>query len=239
MGLFLQKTNITRDFLEDFKEGRVFWPKELFIHNNINLPAVFGDKNDNKEFEMLNENVETTEQLGWIKFVTTATGVTDTAATTETKDSDGSTNIASESDTWQHKSDEDRLEQNKEQLMCCLNDMIYDALTHVSGTIDYLTSLDSNNNAKIFQFCAIPQIMAIATIEKCFNNEDVFKTEVKIAKLATVQIIAKCSNMNDVKYWYNYYLDQIYTRIVEKQENTHRNQDFIDLIEKTKAKFNE
>lgn len=29
LGLFLQKTNIIRDFLEDLREGRVFWPKEV------------------------------------------------------------------------------------------------------------------------------------------------------------------------------------------------------------------
>lgn len=30
MGLFLQKTNIIRDYLEDVQEGRYFWPKEVF-----------------------------------------------------------------------------------------------------------------------------------------------------------------------------------------------------------------
>lgn len=29
MGLFLQKTNIIRDYLEDVQEGRHFWPKEV------------------------------------------------------------------------------------------------------------------------------------------------------------------------------------------------------------------
>ncbi len=29
MGLFLQKTNIIRDYLEDTQEGRVFWPQEV------------------------------------------------------------------------------------------------------------------------------------------------------------------------------------------------------------------
>lgn len=29
MGLFLQKTNIIRDYLEDTQEGRAFWPKEV------------------------------------------------------------------------------------------------------------------------------------------------------------------------------------------------------------------
>lgn len=29
MGLFLQKTNIIRDYLEDQQEGRKFWPQEV------------------------------------------------------------------------------------------------------------------------------------------------------------------------------------------------------------------
>jgi farnesyl-diphosphate farnesyltransferase len=29
MGLFLQKTNIIRDYLEDFVDGRAFWPQEV------------------------------------------------------------------------------------------------------------------------------------------------------------------------------------------------------------------
>ena len=31
MGLFLQKTNIIRDYLEDVLQGRLFWPKEVRI----------------------------------------------------------------------------------------------------------------------------------------------------------------------------------------------------------------
>ena len=30
MGLFLQKTNIIRDYLEDFVDGRAFWPREVW-----------------------------------------------------------------------------------------------------------------------------------------------------------------------------------------------------------------
>lgn len=31
MGLFLQKTNIIRDYLEDMQEGRAFWPQEVTL----------------------------------------------------------------------------------------------------------------------------------------------------------------------------------------------------------------
>lgn len=37
MGLFLQKTNIIRDYLADIKEGRKFWPKEVNYNCNDDL----------------------------------------------------------------------------------------------------------------------------------------------------------------------------------------------------------
>ena len=32
MGLFLQKTNIIRDYLEDILQGREFWPREVHVY---------------------------------------------------------------------------------------------------------------------------------------------------------------------------------------------------------------
>ncbi len=39
MGLFLQKTNIIRDYLEDQQEGRAFWPQEVQTFNPALFPA--------------------------------------------------------------------------------------------------------------------------------------------------------------------------------------------------------
>ncbi len=36
MGLFLQKTNIIRDYLEDINDKRIFWPREIW--------AIYADK---------------------------------------------------------------------------------------------------------------------------------------------------------------------------------------------------
>ena len=38
MGLFLQKTNIIRDYLEDVHQGRHFWPKEVAISLYVHVP---------------------------------------------------------------------------------------------------------------------------------------------------------------------------------------------------------
>ena len=39
MGLFLQKTNIIRDYLEDVQDRRHFWPKEVFIYTQCTIPV--------------------------------------------------------------------------------------------------------------------------------------------------------------------------------------------------------
>ena len=38
MGLFLQKTNIIRDYLEDTLEGRAFWPQEVEPSLRVGVP---------------------------------------------------------------------------------------------------------------------------------------------------------------------------------------------------------
>ena len=40
MGLFLQKTNIVRDYLEDIVQGRKFWPKEVCVSVSVCLSVL-------------------------------------------------------------------------------------------------------------------------------------------------------------------------------------------------------
>ena len=109
MGIFLQKTNITRDYLEDVEEGRPWWPKEI-----------------------------------WSKYASSAEGL---------------------------RSSGNRLE--------CLNEMVASALQHAPACINYMKLI---NDPTVFHFCAVPQLMAIATLDKLYNNPDVFNKEVKIRK---------------------------------------------------------
>ena len=39
MGLFLQKTNIIRDYLEDYVDGRAFWPQEVTNCGRPGIPS--------------------------------------------------------------------------------------------------------------------------------------------------------------------------------------------------------
>uniref|UniRef100_A0A7S3D7J1 Squalene synthase n=1 Tax=Palpitomonas bilix TaxID=652834 RepID=A0A7S3D7J1_9EUKA len=125
MGLFLQKTNITRDYLEDIIEGRIFWPKEV-----------------------------------WSKYA--------------------------------EKLEDFRAPANKDKALACLNELITDALGHGLDCVDYMVTLQDKNN---FMFCAVPQVMAIATLAECYNNYGVFTGVVKIRKGLAAKLITDCTNM--------------------------------------------
>ena len=129
MGLFLQKTNIIRDYLEDYVDGRAFWPQSIW-----------------KKYSKSGD-------LGY---------------------------FANQSD-----------EEAKVQALYCLNDLVTDALHLVPDCLKYLSKLHCS---EVFRFCAIPQVMAIATLEKCFNNGDVFTGVVKIRKGMSCKLI---NNTND------------------------------------------
>lgn len=64
--------------------------------------------------------------------------------------------------------------------------MVCDVLRHIPAVIDYLASL---RNPSVFRFCAIPQVMAIATLNEVYNNANVFQVKVKISKSDACRIM--------------------------------------------------
>ena len=133
MGLFLQKTNIIRDYLEDYVDGRAFWPRSVW------------------------EKFSVTSDLGYF-----ANPVDDKA---------------------------------KVAGLNCLNELITDALELVPDCLAYLSELRC---AEVFRFCAIPQVMAIATLDKCYHNADVFTGVVKIRKGMSCLLINDTTDMYGV-----------------------------------------
>jgi farnesyl-diphosphate farnesyltransferase len=105
MGLFLQKTNILRDYLEDYVDGRTFWPQEV-----------------------------------WRKYTKSA-------------------------DLGELAKPE-----NESNAVACLNDLITNALQCVPESLEYLDLLQTK---EVFRFCAIPQVMAIATLSELYSNKQV------------------------------------------------------------------
>ncbi len=94
--------------------------------------------------------------------------------------------------------------------MYVLSSMLLDAMSHATHALDYLALLKEQS---VFNFCAIPQVMAIATIELMFNNPDVFKKNVKIRKGVAVGLILKAVNPRDVAYTFLSYSRKIHKRL--------------------------
>lgn len=149
MGLFLQKTNIIRDYAEDIEAGRSFWPKEIW--------SIYGNK------------------------------LTDFQSSTNTK-----------------------------QGVFCINHLVLNALEHVTDVLTYLSSIQEQSS---FQFCAIPQVMAIATLALVFNNENVLHTNVKIRKGTTCDLILKSRSYKGCVDIFEYYLRDIRKRLGVEDPN--------------------
>jgi farnesyl-diphosphate farnesyltransferase len=139
MGLFLQKTNIIRDYHEDLFADRTFWPKEIW-----------------------SQYAEKLEDFA--------------------KYPDSTQSIA------------------------CLNHMVTDAMQHIPDCLDYLSHI---KDEQVFRFTAIPQIMAIATLQKLYNNAEVLKGVVKVRKGLAARLMIYPFTMDDVFIKFNKNLDKI------------------------------
>jgi hypothetical protein len=63
--------------------------------------------------------------------------------------------------------------------VCCLNHLVSNAMTHATESLEYMARL---RDPQVFRFCAIPQVMAIATLSACYDNPKVFQAVVKIPR---------------------------------------------------------
>jgi farnesyl-diphosphate farnesyltransferase len=79
--------------------------------------------------------------------------------------------------------------------LACLNHLIADALTLAPSCLTYMSRLQTPD---VFKFCAIPQIMAIATLAKLSNNLQVFSGVVKIRKGMALKLLLHGSSMEGV-----------------------------------------
>ena len=79
---------------------------------------------------------------------------------------------------------------NEKQAQWVQSALILDALRHATDSLDYLKLL---KNQSVFNFCAIPQTMAIATLELCFKNPAMFQRNIKIRKAEAASVSAPFS----------------------------------------------
>lgn len=104
--------------------------------------------------------------------------------------------------------------ENKQKALDASSEMILTALTRADDCLYYLAGLREQS---VFNFCAIPQSMAIATLEKCFQNYDLFLKNVKISKGDACQLMIESSqNLQLVCEIF-----RKYSRKIHKKNNPH------------------
>jgi len=170
MGLFLQKTNIIRDYLEDYVDSRAFWPQEAW-----------------RKF------ARTTELGEFARPTSIGAGRYPTAFDAK-GDPLGAAIVGKGART---------------SGIACLNFLVADALELVPDALNYLGLLRTD---EVFRFCAIPQVMAIATLEACFDNPQVFTGVVKIRKGLAARLIVDSASINGVHSWFYTFAQQIARR---------------------------
>ncbi len=168
MGLFLQKTNIIRDYNEDLMADRTFWPREV-----------------------------------WSKYSSTLSGL---------------------------KSIED------DESNLCLNHLVTDALKHGGDCLAYLKSI---RDPMVFQFCAIPQVMAMATLAAVYNNNHVFHRNVKIRKGLAAKLILQTQKYQDAQTIFENFAIDIFNKIPTNDPNGYLTATFLRRLINKKSKIKE
>jgi farnesyl-diphosphate farnesyltransferase len=76
--------------------------------------------------------------------------------------------------------------EHKQAALACQSEMVLNALNHADECLFYLAGLREQS---VFNFCAIPQSMAIATLDLCFQNYAMMERNIKISKGQACQIM--------------------------------------------------
>lgn len=76
--------------------------------------------------------------------------------------------------------------ENRDIALHCSSEMTMDALKHVEDCLMYMSSI---RDQSVFNFVAIPQCMAMATLEVGFRNPAIFERNVKITKGSACQLM--------------------------------------------------
>lgn len=143
MGLFLQKTNIVRDYHEDLYLDRVFWPEDAWKKYANELSAFEKDP-------------------------------------------------------------------TSERSLNCLNGLVCDALRHVPDCLAYQEQL---RDTQVFRFCAVPQVMAMATLSKLYDNPKVFTGNVKIRKGLAARLMTEVKDMDALRNYFNDFATDLLERL--------------------------
>lgn len=107
--------------------------------------------------------------------------------------------------------------EHKEAALNCSSAMVLDSLNHADECLFYLAGLKEQS---VFNFAAIPQSMAIATLALVFRNPEIFKKNVKINKGSACQIMLDSTqNLSKVCEVFRRFVRQIHKKNTPKDPN--------------------
>lgn len=110
---------------------------------------------------------------------------------------------------------------NQEIALHCSSEMVLNSLEHADQCLFYLAGLKEQS---VFNFAAIPQAMAVATLALVFRNPNIFKKNVKITKGEACRIMMQSTqNLRSVCDVF-----RTYTRKIHKK-NTPRDPNFLKI----------
>ncbi|MCJ1292413.1 bifunctional farnesyl-diphosphate farnesyltransferase/squalene synthase [Xylographa carneopallida] len=111
--------------------------------------------------------------------------------------------------------------ENIDIAMNCSSDMVLNAITHADECMFYLAGLKEQS---VFNFAAIPQAMAIATLELVFRNPKVFRRNVKITKGQACQIMIESTQNHQI-------LCEVFRKFAKKihRKNTPKDPNFLKI----------
>ncbi|CZR55996.1 probable squalene synthetase [Phialocephala subalpina] len=99
---------------------------------------------------------------------------------------------------------------NLQKALNCSSEMVLNSLKHADECLFYMAAIKDQS---VFNFVAIPQSMAIATLELVFQNPEVFKKNVKITKGDACQLMMESSqNLKTVSEIFLRYVRRIHKK---------------------------
>lgn len=101
---------------------------------------------------------------------------------------------------------------NQEKALACSSEMVLLALQRADDCLFYLAGL---RDQSVFNFCTIPQTMAISTLELCFQNPAIFQKNVKITKGTACKLMGESTQNLQVACG----VFRRYARIIHKRNN--------------------
>lgn len=106
---------------------------------------------------------------------------------------------------------------NRQLALNCSSEMVLNSLRHADECLFYMAGIKDQS---VFNFVAIPQSMAIATLELVFQNPNIFEKNVKITKGDACELMMESSqNLRTVCDIFQRYAKRIHKKNTPKDPN--------------------